>query len=126
MIQWTIGHTIDHKQIEEWIILCKDTIKKYKAALKIITKYKQNQNIKNYILRRLTYLETNKRAIINSILDNFKWKITLDKIITYEPHIQIHTNPTDILQITKEYFHKWTSYRQTKNLIDFSNWIEEY
>jgi hypothetical protein len=126
LIHWTIGHTLDHKQIGEWIILCKDTIKKYKAVLKIITKYKQNQNIKNYILRRQTYLETNKRAMINSILEIPKRKINLDKIITHEPHIQIHTNPTDILQITKEHFHKWTSCRQTKNLTDFPNWIEKY
>jgi hypothetical protein len=64
--------------------------------------------------------------MINSILDQPKKSIILDKIIIKEPHLQVITDPSQIKLLTKQHFQQWTAKRNICPLSDFPDWLEEY
>ena len=118
--------TISSTEFSSWTSSIKDLLITHKIGLRIITNFKKHKAIANFTLRRQQFLESNKKAMINSILNKPKNNITLNKLIIHSPHTQIITDPEHIKQHVKEHFQNWTAKRNIKNLSDFPNWTSEY
>ena len=112
--------------LQQWINEIKNFLINHRTAFQIINNYKIKKAKTNFINRRFSFLQHNKRAMINSILDQPKKKILLNKIIIKEPHLQVITDPTQIQLITKQHFQQWTAKHKTCPLSNFPEWLEEY
>src|SRR4051812_30788782 len=108
-----------HQQVKNFLIV-------HRSAFQAITNFKQKQAMANFITRRHSFLEHNKKAMIQSILDSPKRSICLDKIITQEQHPQVITDPTEIKHLVQRHFSQWTAKRNVKDLENYPEWKEEY
>ena len=81
------------------------------------------EQINQHITNRCSKLQTNPKAMINSILNRHKDPVKINNIKT--PN-DIITDPKLIKEHIKQHFNNWTAYRPTDTQKFTSNWLEEY
>jgi hypothetical protein len=79
--------------------------------------------INQHITNRCFKLQTNPKAMINSILNRHKDPVKINNIKT--PN-DIITDPKLIKEQIKQHFDNWTAYRPIDTYEFNSNWLEEY
>lgn len=115
---WTTQH------LGEWL----REIRQYRKTLQNIHKTTLMETKKNAIARALerrrNWLETDKKKMINNILDSKRKQIALDRIITQEEETKVITNEEEIKKKVKEHFENWTTKGTHKNIKE--EWKHDY
>src|SRR5438552_7386701 len=113
--------------MEEWKVNIQENIKAIKEVNLREEAIIKEKEIKKAIQKRSQDLKDNQRRMINSLTNQKKGNIILDKILVKDQQsIHISTDSSEILKITKEYYKEAFKTRSSNfNLLN-EEWKEEY
>ena len=112
---------------KEWKVNIQENIKAIKEVNLREEAIIREKEIKKAIQKRCQDLENNQRRMINSLTDQKKGNIILDRILVKDQqNIHISTDPSEILKITKEYYEEAFKTRSSNFDLLNEEWKEEY
>jgi hypothetical protein len=113
-------------QLEQWHQELKDLLTTIRHVWKKNLLDHQSAQIKQFIQKRESYLEDNKKAMIRSILNRPTRHINLEKLIVHDPDPTIITDAQTIQDTVKKHYENWTTRRNPQPISNFPEWQQEY